>query len=307
MSFSQLLPIFANNVLPIMLISLIGFLLGRAIQIDSRSIGRISFYLFNPILVFNIMLTNRLPWAEMASTGLLALLVTLGSGLIAYAGAKAMKFDRRTTVSSLLTATFANNGNYGLPLIAFAFGEAALSHASLYFVSSSLITNSLGVLLASMGKMGVRQAFFGIFRIPTIYAVCAALLINHFGVSLPLPVERSIGILTGAAVPLMIVLLGLELSSIRWTRSFKALSLSTAVRLIAGPLMGFGIGSLVGLQGVGLQAGVVDASMSAAVVNANLASEYELDTSLVAATILVSTLLSPLTLTPLIMILGKVA
>ena len=48
-----------------------------------------------------------------------------------------------------------------------------------------------------------------------------------------------------------------------------------------------------------------EASMSAAVANTNLAGEYKLDTSLVAATILVSTLLSPLTVTPLIAYLQR--
>ena len=306
MDLTGLLPIFANNVLPIMLISLIGFLLGKAMHIDSRSIGRVSFYFLNPVLVFNIMLTNKLPFTEMASTGFLAILVATGSGLLTFAGAKAMRLDRKTTVSSLITSMFANNGNYGLPLISFAFGEMALSHASLYFVFSSLITNTLGVMLASMGKMGVKQAFYGLFRIPTMYAVALALLFQQSGLALPLPVERTVGLVSGAAVPLMIVLLGLELSNIRWTRSLGALGLSASVRLIAGPLMGYGFGSMVGLSGVGLQAGVVDAAMSSAVVNANLATEYDLDTSLVAATILVTTLLSPLTLTPLIMLLGKV-
>ena len=307
MDLSGLLQIFANNVLPIMLISLIGFFLGRAMHIDSRSIGRISFYLFNPVMVFSIMITNKLPFRELANTGWLVLLVTAGSGLLTLAGGLAMRLDRKTLVSSLLTSMYANNGNYGLPLISFAFGEQALSHASLFFVFSALITNTSGVMLASMGKMGIKQAFIGLFRIPTMYAVAAALLLQKFSVPLPLPIERTVGILTGAAVPLMIVLLGLELSNIRWTKSIKALSLSTAVRLLVGPLMGYGFGTMLGLTGVGLQAGVVDASMPSAVVNANLSSEYELDTSLVAATILVSTIISPLTLTPLIMLLGKVA
>ena len=89
-----------------------------------------------------------------------------------------------------------------------------------------------------------------------------------------------------------------------WTNAFQALGLAASVRLIVGPLLGVGFAALLGMQGVGMKAGIVDASMSSAVANANLASEYELDSSLVAATILVTTLLSPLTLTPLILLLG---
>jgi len=304
MSLKDLFPIFANNIFPIMLISMAGFVLGRTIKIDTRSIGRVSFYFFNPVLVFNILLANKLPVTEMFNTAVFTILVTLGSGLIALLGGQILKLDKKTQISTLLTSMFANNGNYGLPLIAFAFGEQALSHASLYFVFASLITNTLGIFIASMGHMSIKQAFLGIFRIPTIYAVMAALLINSLNLTMPLPIERTVSILTGAGVPVMILLLGLELSNMKWTNSFKALGLAASVRLIVGPLLGVGFAALLGMQGVGMKAGIVDASMSSAVANANLASEYELDSSLVAATILVTTLLSPLTLTPLILLLG---
>lgn len=304
MSLKDLFPIFANNIFPIMLISMAGFVLGRTIKIDTRSIGRVSFYFFNPVLVFNILLANKLPVTEMFNTAVFTILVTLGSGLIALLGGQILKLDKKTQISTLLTSMFANNGNYGLPLIAFAFGEQALSHASLYFVFASLITNTLGIFIASMGHMSIKQAFLGIFRIPTIYAVMAALLINSLNLTMPLPIERTVSILTGAGVPVMILLLGLELSNMKWTNSFKALGLAASVRLIVGPLLGVGFAALLGMQGVGMKAGIVDASMSSAVANANLASEYELDSSLVAATILVTTLISPLTLTPLILLLG---
>lgn len=287
-----------------MSISLAGWVLGRAMHIDVRSIGRVSFYFFNPVLVFSILVDNHLSVREMISTGLLCLFVTIGSGLLTLVGSKLLKFDKKTTISSLLTSMFANNGNYGLPLIAFAFGADALSYASLYFVFSALITNTVGILIASMGKMTLKEAIVGVMRIPTVYAVVLALMINQSGISIPLPIGRTIEILKGAGVPLMILLLGLELSKVKWTSSIGALGLSTAVRLLAGPLMGLGFASALGLQGIGLKAGVVDASMSAAVVNANLATEFELDSSLVAATILVSTLLSPIILTPLILYLG---
>jgi predicted permease len=45
--------------------------------------------------------------------------------------------------------------------------------------------------------------------------------------------------------------------------------------------------------------------MPAAVSNTVLAGEYDLDSSLVTATIFLGTALSPLTLTPLIVLLGK--
>jgi predicted permease len=305
MSLSDLFATFANNILPIMFISAAGFVLGKTLHIEPRSIGRVSFYFFSPILVFNLLVHSQLPSGEIIKTGALAIGVMLGCGVLALAGGLLLKLKRTALVSMLITSIFANNGNYGLPLIAFAFGQDALAHSSIYFVFSSLFTNTLGVLIASLGHLDLRQAFLGMFRIPTVYAVLLAALINQFHLNLPLPVDRTVSIAAGAGVPVMILLLGLELTQVRWTSNLPVLGLSTSVRLLIGPLLGLFFTSVLGITGPGRQAGIMEASMSAAVANTNLAAEYKLDTSLVAATILVSTLLSPLTLTPLILLLGK--
>ena len=123
MSLSELFVTFANNLLPIMLISAAGFVLGKKLNIDARSVGRTSFYFFSPVLVFNLLIHSQLPAGEILKTGGLALGVTLVSGLIALAGGLLLKLERTVLVSMLITAMFANNGNYGLPLISFAFGQ----------------------------------------------------------------------------------------------------------------------------------------------------------------------------------------
>lgn len=305
MSIVELFDTFANNILPIMLISAAGFVLGRQLNIDSRAIGRSLFYFFSPVLVFNLLITNELPTLDVLRIGGLAVGVMLCSGIMALAGGLALRLERPVLVSVMLTAMFANNGNYGLPLIAFAFGQEALAHSGIYFVFAALLTNTLGVLIASLGHLSLKQAIFGMVKVPTMYAVLLAMVINQTGTSLPLPFARTIGLTAGATVPLMIFLLGLELRHARWTKSLRALGLSASVRMLAGPLLGFAFAGLLGLTGSARQAAVMEASMSSAVATTNLAAEYKLDTSLVAATVLVSTLLSPLTLTPLILLLGN--
>lgn len=305
MTIIELFDTFANNILPIMLISAAGFVLGRKLNIDSRAIGRSLFYFFGPVLVFHLLMTNQLPALDVLRIGGLAIGVMLSSGILALVGGLALRLERPVLVSVMLTAMFANNGNYGLPLIAFAFGQEALAHSGIYFVFAALLTNTLGVLIASLGHLSLKQAILGMLKVPTMYAVLLAVVINQTGTSLPVPFERTVSLAAGAAVPLMIFLLGLELRYIRWTKSLRALGLSTSVRLLAGPLLGLAFAGLFGLTGSARQAAVMEASMSSAVATTNLAAEYNLDTSLVAATVLVSTLLSPLTLTPLILLLGK--
>jgi predicted permease len=60
-----------------------------------------------------------------------------------------------------------------------------------------------------------------------------------------------------------------------------------------------------GLEGPALQGNVTETAMPAAVTNTVLAAEYGLDSSLVTAMVFVGTILSPLTLTPLLVFLGN--
>ena len=305
MPLTDLITTFANNLLPVLTLGAAGFLLGRALHIDSRSLGRVIFYLFSPVLVFDLLLHNELPLSEMARTmGFCLAVFAVMSALTLLIGRLA-RLDRLTMTAVLLTAAFANTGNYGLPLVSFAFGEDALAHATLYFVTTSILFNTVGVLIASLGHLDFKQAALGMLKVPTIYAVILAALLNQFNITLPLPLERTVGFAAEGAIPLMLILLGVELARVEWSHSLRALGLGAGLRLLVGPLVGLLLAGLFGLQGAARQGNIIETATPAAVTNAVLATEYKLDSSLVTAIIFIGTILSPLTLTPLLVYLGR--
>ncbi len=305
MSITDLLTTFANNLLPVMLLGAAGFLLGRALAIDSRSLGRVIFYFFSPVLVFNLLIHNDLPLGEMARTMGFSLAVFLALGALVLLVGRLVRLDRPTLIAVLLTAAFANTGNYGLPLVSFAFGEDALAHATLYFVTNSILFNTAGVLIASLGHLDFKQAALGMLKVPTVYAVLLAALLNEFNLSLPLPLERTVGLAANGAIPLMLILLGVELSRVQWSRNLRPLGLGVGLRLLLGPLVGFLLAIPFGLTGAARQGNLIETATPAAVTNIVLATEYKLDSSLVTAIVFIGTLLSPLTLTPLLVYLGR--
>ncbi len=305
MSITDLLTTFANNLLPVLTLGAAGFLLGRALSIDSRSLGRVIFYLFSPVLVFDLLLHNNLPLGEMARTmGFCLAVFTAMSALTLLIGRLA-RLDRPTMMAVLLTAAFANTGNYGLPLVFFAFGEDALAHATLYFVTTSILFNTIGVLIASLGHLDFKQAALGMLKVPTVYAVILAAALNQFHIILPAPLERTIGLAADGAIPIMLILLGVELARVQWSHSMRPLGLSVGLRLLIGPLIGFLLAIPFGLSGAARQGNLVETATPAAVTNIVLATEYKLDSSLVTAIVFIGTILSPLTLTPLLVYLGR--
>jgi malate permease and related proteins len=305
MPIQELLTTFANNLLPILLISGAGFLLGKILPIDSRSLGRVVFYIFSPILVFNLLLHTQLNSGEILTTMGFTIAVSAVIGLLALLLGKLLGFDRPMLMAVILTSAFGNTGNYGLPLVSFAFGQAALAFATLYFVTTSVMFNTAGVLIASLGHMDLKTALLGLFRVPTVYAVILAGLLNRFQLLLPTPLERTVELASNASIPVMIILLGLELSRVQWLYSFRPLVLSAGLRLLAGPAFGLLLAIPFGFRGAARQGNVIEASMPAAVTNMVLATEYGLDPSLVTAIVFIGTILSPLTLTPLMVYLAR--
>jgi predicted permease len=151
MSFPILVSTFANNILPIILLSGAGFVLGKVLDIDPRSLGRVAFYIFSPVLIFDLLTQNQLKFAEAATLVGFALCFILSIGALTLLVGMLLKFERPVLVSILITTMFANTGNYGLPLVSFAFGEQALPYAGIYFATMTLLFYTLGVFLASLG------------------------------------------------------------------------------------------------------------------------------------------------------------
>ncbi len=305
MSFPVLASTFANNILPILLLSGAGFTLGKLLHVEARSIGRVVFYIFSPVLIFNLLIQNRLKMSEALGVILLTICMVSLMGLLTYALGTLFKLERPVLISILVTTMFANTGNYGLPLVSFAFGEKALSYAGIFFVTTTFLFYTVGVLIASLGHMNLKEALLGLFKIPTMYAVVLAVLINAFGVQIPGPVARSVELAAGGTIPLMLILLGVELTRVQFSGSLRAMQLSVALRLLVAPLLALTLAALFGIQGYARQGSVTEASMPSMVSTTVLATEYELDSRLITAIIFISTLLSPLTLTPLLVFLGR--
>lgn len=305
MSFPVLASTFANNILPILLLSGAGFALGKFLHIEARSIGRVVFYIFSPVLIFNLLIQNRLKMSEAIGVILLTICTVSLMGLLTYALGTLFKLERPVLISILVTTMFANTGNYGLPLVSFAFGEKALSYAGIFFVTTTFLFYTVGVLIASLGHMNFKEALLGLFKIPTMYAVVLAVIINTFGIQIPGPVARSVELAAGGTIPLMLILLGVELTRVQFSGSLRAMQLSVALRLLVAPLIALTLAALFGIQGYARQGSVTEASMPSMVSTTVLATEYELDSKLITAIIFISTLLSPLTLTPLLVFLGR--
>lgn len=306
---SLLFQVFLDNLLPVFLCAGAGFALGRAFRPDLKTASRLAFYIFSPSLVFSSLAQTEVGGAEFGQLAAFTLTVVAAMALLAAGLGLALRLDRRALATLVVAAAFVNSGNYGLAATRFAFGDDALARAVLFYVFSTISVYTLGVFTASLGRQSLAGALREIVSVPAFYAVLAAALFHGLGWTPPVFLARSVDLLGQAAIPVMLVVLGLQMAAMRlrpdaWPRPRRlALIAATLLQLVIAPLAALALAAGLDLRGVTWQAAVLEASMPAAVITTVLAVQYDLDAELMTAAVVLSTLLSPLTLTPLILYL----
>jgi predicted permease len=302
MQFSIIQDAFVNNLLPVLLCAATGFVLGRVLRPEIKTATKLAFYIFSPCLVFVSLERVKISGGEFGKLAFFTLAVSLLIGALAYVAGRLMGAGRQLIASLVVASMFVNSGNYGLAATKFAFGDGALARALVCFVFGTVIVYTLGVLIASMGKFSPLQALRQLLFVPAIYGLLAAALVRSMDWQVPIFLDRSVSMLGDASIPLMLVILGLQIAQARtWPRDRVLLiSVAAFLQIIATPLIALLLAHMMGLTGVTRQAAVLQASMPAAVVTTVLAVQYELDSTLVSGTVVLTTILSPLTLTPLI-------
>jgi malate permease and related proteins len=300
----ELLQLFVNNLLPVFLASGAGYLASRFFKLDVRTVSNLVFYIFSPCLIFSLLTHSQLGNSEIFGIMLFASAVMALVGLFAGLLSVAFRLERRMIAAVVVASMFMNAGIYGLPVVLFAFGETAMGIASVFFVTSAALSYTLGVFIASSGSASLGKSLKNLLQIPTVYALLAAWLFVQTGWELPVALDRTATLLGNASIPGMLILLGLQFRNIHLKGIFKPLSIALSARLLISPMIALLLAAFFRLSGPARQAGVLEASMPTAVLTTVLATQFDAEPAFVSTVVVVSTLISPLTLTPLLAYLG---
>jgi len=305
------LEVLLEVLLPIAVVAAVGVGLRRALPLDQATLNRVVIYGLSPALIF-----TSLVGADLSGDGALRMLA-LSVGLVLLLGALIAAVAlplgvRRVDLSALLlTSLFMNSGNYGLPAARFAFGEAGFTEALFFFIAQSIMAQTLGIAVAATGgaQTGrgiVRAAAGRVLRMPQVYAVLAALLVRATGFDPADAQGAGAGVFAGlsllgaATLPLMLVILGMQLGAGVTVEQPGLVAVASVIRLVASPLLAYGLGLALGLSGMSLAVGVMLAGMPTAVNTTITALEFNTRPRVVLGTVVVTSFASLLTLTGLL-------
>lgn len=293
-----------QNILPIFVVAGFGFALQRWQTIDKHTLSKTTLYVLSPALVFSSLVNSRLPGEELAGLAAFALLSMASMAALAVLTAVFLRLPRREMVMLLMVTTFVNSGNYGLTLVQLRYGDDGLSRAIVYFTTSTIVLYSVGIFLASMGELHWRQALGQTLRLPPLYAALGAILFYALRVPLPAPLLRATEVAGQGAIPVMLLVLGMQLGSMQGRPAWRLTVPAVVLRLLAAPLVAVLVARLLGLTGLGQATSVIEASMPTAVITIILATEFNLQPAAVTSIVVLTTLLSPFTLAATIALLG---
>jgi predicted permease len=300
---SNLVDIIANIIAPIFIVAGFAVLADRTLGIDPRSLSRLIIYLFAPFFVFQGISQTQVSGGEAGRLVATALIEAVLMALISWSVARLSGFDRQLESAFMLTCVLLNAGNYGIAFNRFAFGALGEQRALIYFVTTSVISNTFGVYLASRGNHSTRRALLNVLKVPLPYAVLLGLIAHVGRLHLPVPLDRATGLFSQATVPAMLVVLGLQLSRASVRGRLRPILMASGIRLVIAPLTTLLVVLLLGMYGLTRQVAVMLSAMPTAVTTSVLATEFGADAEFVSATILVSTLASVITLSVLLSVI----
>ena len=277
-------------IVPVFFVIGIGYYLGKKNpEINTDFITTFAGNVGTPAMIFYTITTTGVTLSVFTEYFIYALVIIGGFSLV---GILFLILLKKDFISELPPLILPNTGNMGIPICLFAYGTAGLGVASAIASVVILLHFTLGVLLAKKSF-----SIEILIKNMPIYGIIVSVIFLYFEWDVPGYLENTTFLLTYATIFLVLMSLGIALSRLKvvsWTHA----SILGAVRVIIGPLIGFGLIKFFNLDGFAAGVLLIQSCMPSAVLTYLVGSMYSekkvVDS--VASVIVASTVMSFITI-----------
>ena len=277
-------------ILPVFFVIGVGYYLGKKDpNFNTDFITTLAGNVGTPAMIFYTITTTGVTLEIFIEYFIYALIVIGGFAAIGLITLGLMKKD---IVSELPPLILPNTGNMGIPICLFAYGTEGLGIASAIASVIILLHFTLGVLLA---KKSFSLKIL-ITNMP-IYGIIAAVIVLYYDWNVPGFIVNTTFLLTYATIFLVLMSLGIALTKLKVVSWINA-SILSSVRIIIGPIIGFGLIKYLNLSGLAAGVLLIQSAMPSAILTYLVGSMYSekrvVDS--IASVIVTSTLMSFITI-----------
>ncbi len=289
--------VFVQILLPVFLIIGAGVLFSRALKPSLEPLSQFALYVATPALVFTALVRYPVDPGELGRVALFMVLYVAAMWALAEAGGRLLGLGEELRRAFALATVTMNVGNYGLPLVRFAFGAPSEPFSVLLFVVFNLPLATWAIWVAAGGRSRAWDGLRDTLRIPIFHATLLAFGVTALGWVVPAPIQKGLGLLGEASIPLLLVILGMQLQRARVAGAPGPLAAAAALRLGVAPLLAWGLTSLLGISGLEQKVAILQTSTPSAVLPLLYALRFGCQPQWIASSILVTTVVSGLSLT----------
>ncbi|RWZ59044.1 AEC family transporter [Halobacillus fulvus] len=288
--------IFFQVVLPVILVFCSGYVLQKILHLEIKSISTVALYIMLPCLVFDTFYAADFD-QDYFMMVVFSLLLLFAIIIINKMAAKALRYDTPTESGVILSTAFMNAGNYGAPIVLFAFGEEGFVYAVSFMVLQQIVMNFFGVYYAAKGSAGISMAIKTVLKMPPTHAVWLALLFKYTGISIPGNLMSSVQLVGDALIPTVMIMLGMQLANITVKNlSWDKISYAATLRLVGSPLIAWMLTIILPMSDMMANVLIVSAAMPSAATTTMYAVQFDSKPELVSSITLITTLLSIVTI-----------
>lgn len=295
--------------LPIIALVALGFVMQWRMHFDVQTLNKVLMFVFVPAFLIHYLSSSSLPITEVLPMAYFTVVQFLILTPVGWLVAMALGYGRSFAAIVALTTVYANVGNFGIPLVQLAFPERYILHQSIItsLITILIVTVGLWMLAPAQRQSGLLSRLRLAFETPVIPAVIVGLMLRGFEISLPVVLAKPIELVGSVFAPLALFALGAQLgdrrpASLEQARAGPArgpvtLGLVVALKLLIAPAITWGLALYMGMPQDITDLAVVAAATPIGVILAVFCLDFGREPRFVGRAILVSTLLSPLTVT----------
>ncbi|MEO8839257.1 MAG: AEC family transporter, partial [Herbaspirillum sp.] len=203
---------------------------GTAVKTDMNAVNRVSMDALCPLLVFTALAGKDFELAANGTLILAGVLISLGSGLLAWPIARMLRYDVRSFVPPMM---YNNCGNMGLPLAILAFGTAGLGPAVALFMACNLVYFTVGMKIIESQKGPSSRSAWRFLASPMMLAMFAGMFCAIFRIEIPSPLFTALKLLGDSCIPIMLFALGVRMLDVN-VKSWRIGLVGAVVCPVAG-------------------------------------------------------------------------
>lgn len=235
-------------IFPIFIIIAAGWLARKRHLIPDAFIepaNQIVYYFAIPAMIFRAVSKASFHDEFSSRVLMITLVCILAMSVIAWVITMIWKMPQTFRGTFIQSSFHGNLGYIGLAVVFYSLGDAGLASGAIFAGFIMIVQNILAVAVLQIHSEKGEGATFDlranlkrILGHPVILSACGGIGFSLLEIPLPIIVERSLGILSGMALPLALLLIGATLSFDLMRLRFRPMLAASCIKLLVMPGLG---------------------------------------------------------------------